>query len=172
MNLSEALECVLDNGFKHIKVVAIDLDETLGHEGGWVKGSLQNYVTNEPALKEAIKMLRRRGLKVFMVSRNSAFCGGAFNDAKVQVSVLGFDDSLQCPRTKKADKATLAALAANVDVKHVLLIDDLRKECFRAAHSGGQAIWIPHGPAVVTIPQCKFYFIVPAKNGGARLIHV
>jgi hypothetical protein len=167
MNLANALDTLFSNGMGHIKVVAWDLDETLGNEGGWVLGSLDKYITEKDSFIEAMKYLRAKKIKTVLISRNSAFCGDMFEDSERQVSALGFHHTAKCPRKRMhVDKVTIAAEVTDVPIRNILLIDDLTRECKAAAAAGGQAIHIPHGPAVETIPDGRFALWVHDKKTG------
>ena len=161
-----ALRELFTNGFGHVRLVAWDLDETLGPEGGWVSGSLSSYISNREELKDTIRWLDDNGVESIIVSRNSGFCDAEYAPSVRAAKRLGFQGAAHCPRRRKTNKAALASEMTGVPVENILLVDDQAVECRHAAAAGGQAIFVPHGPAIHTVPQGRFSLYVLNRHTG------
>jgi len=135
----QVLDSLFQGPLAHIKVIAWDLDGTLGLMPGW-DGEMPacNYVLSCQHLTSILAHLSSKyTVHHVLVSRNGIFCGETFADASGEFVDLGFHRVLSCYRDREHSKV------AALDPSHsVLLIDDQIAECVSAADDGAVAMHV------------------------------
>lgn len=143
-----ALDALFRESLARIKVIAWDLDGTLGPMPGW-DGEMPvcNYVLSCQHLADILTHLTNRyNVYHVLVSRNGMFCGETFTHASSMFLDLGFHRVLSCYRDCEYSKVatlTVAALTSELyPQQSVLLIDDQIAECVSAAEDGAVAMHV------------------------------
>lgn len=155
------------------RVVAWDVDATLGETEGWTDGSLRAYCYKPDELTELLKWLKsEHGVVNLVVSRNSGFCDADLAGSTLEALALGFDGVVDCPRrpgNRERSKVALVVEHAGCAPYEVLLIDDQPAECRRSAADGGVAVCNDQGPALKVVPLATFHMYAPGEAAGEAL---
>lgn len=154
-----------------IRAVVWDLDGTLGPLPGWDgRSPVHQYCTDVDALRRTLRWLRRQGVVSVMASRNGMFCElddlRATPATRQQFVDLGFDLVGGCYAQERGT-TKVAAVVRRFGRGAVLLLDDQRHECARAAEQGAYALQL-HAPATEALPAGRFTLHAPPQQRRRR----
>jgi methionine salvage enolase-phosphatase E1 len=151
-----------------MRVLAWDVDATLGDSDGWENGTLANYCYMPTMLQHLLAHLKRQGIANVVVSRNLHFCAATLlPSARRQALDMHFSAVVPCASDRMSvSKAVLVARHVGCKPEDVVLIDDQVDECKAAAADGAVALCVKRGPALMVIPRAQFEILYKDKETG------
>lgn len=139
-----ALERLIDT-YSPVSAIVWDVDGTLGPLPGWQgDGHVWHYTVRPQTIRNALHMLKSKGIASIVASRNGMFC--EIDSSRPSPSTyrqfldMGFTIVGGCYRTEPDTSKVEAPINMFGQSGNVILFDDQVEECRRAAQQGAVGV--------------------------------